>query len=665
MMKRCPECRKDYLDDSLLYCLDDGAALVQGTVTDEPATAILSGDRRSGEALTESLKTATLTGDNSLTLRLPAFLSRERLPWMLAGVLLIGLVVAVVYAVRNGRAVVTNELIRTTFYIQPPQRRSGFGQIAISPDGRNIVVASDVEGKTVLWLRPMDSLEGRPLAGTDGVVGFPFWSPDSRSIGFWVAENKLKRVDIADGTVRDLGEAPAGAGGAGCAWNRDGTVLCNGRGGFVRLPASGGVSDRLPGYDSKEDELFRWPSFLPDGKHFLFLVTNSDRTKSEVYVGSIDGSTRKLLFAADSNAIYSAKPDGKGGYLLFARGSALLAQAFDLETLSVSGEPFRVAESVRVNFNNRGYFSVSDNGTLVYDPRTDEYEGRQLTWYDRSGKELQAVGKAGPMFRFRLSPDEKLVSMSSRGTGNVNNDILVTDIARGASSRLASFPGDTPESIWSPDGKYVVWNERAGTKIRLMKKLASGAGEAEVLLESEVSGIVPSDWSSDGKFMLYTSFNNRNRDIWVLPLEGDRKPFPYIQTPSDDQSAVFSPDGKYVAYRSFESGRNEIYIQTFPASATKLPVSTNGGTAPFWARNGRELFYIASGKLMSVEIKPGDPLSVGVPQPLVDFAAVRSPRNDDYAVSNDGQRLLFISRAADAVSLPIVAILNWSAGLNR
>lgn len=665
-MKRCPECRKDYLDDSLLYCLDDGAALVQGTVSDDPPTAILSGDRRSGEDLTATLRhSGTIARSGPVTLRLPSFFSWERLPWILVALLAASLVGAVAYAVRDSREVRTNDLVKTTFYIQPPQRRAGFGQIAVSPDGRYIVVSSDVGGKTVLWLRPIDSLEGRPLAGTEGIVGFPFWSPDSRTIGFWVAENKIKRIDIADGTVRDLGEAPAGAGGAGCAWNRDGTVLCNGRGGFARLFASGGVSDRLPGYDSQQDEFLRWPSFLPDGKHFLFLVTNSDRTKSEVYVGSTDGSTRKLLFESDSNAVYSASPDGKGGYLLFARASALLAQVFDLQTLSVSGEPFRVAESVRVNINNRGYFSVSDNGTLVYDPNTDEDEGRQLTWYDRAGKEIGTVGKAGPVFRFRLSPDEKLLSMSARGNKSVNNDILVTDISRGASSRLASFPGDTPETVWSPDGKYVVWNERHGGKARLMKKLSSGAGEAEVLIESDVNGMTPSDWSPDGKFILYTSFANRNRDIWVLPLEGDRTPFPYIQTPADDQSAVFSPDGKYVAYRSYESGSNQIYIQTFPASANKWPVSTNGGISPYWARTGRELFYVQGGRLMSVEIKPGDPLTVGVPQPLVDFAAVRSPRNDDYAVSNDGQRLLFISRAAEATSPPIVAILNWSAGLNR
>jgi Tol biopolymer transport system component len=666
-MKRCPECKKDYRDDSLLYCLDDGAELVQGSMTDEPATAILSGDRASGEDLTKALHVAQTT-DNSLTLRLPAFLSLERLPWLLIALLAIALVGAIGYSFRGSRQTAqAADLVKSTFHIQPPARLAGFGQIAISPDGKNIAVTASFEGRNAIWLRPIDSLEGRRLAGTEGVVGFPFWSGDGRSIGFFIGNNKIKRIDLADGTVTELGDAPqAGAGGGiGGTWNRNGTILFNG-GAIARISATGGAAEILTGYEPEQGELFRWPSFLPDGKHFLFLRTNSDRTKSELYVGSIDGSERKLLFASDSNALYSPSPDGRAGHLIFARGTALLAQGFDPDTHALLGEPFRVAERVRVNTNSRAFIAVSDNGTLVYDPSTDEDEGRQLTWYDRAGKEIETVGKTSPILRFKLSPDERSLIMSRRGSGPIMNDLLVADIARGASSRLSSFPGEPPDAVWSPDGKFVVWNERANQKVRLVKKLASGAGETEVLFEAETGGLGPTDWSPDGRFILYHTSEGQNRDVWVLPMEGDRKPFPYIQTPFMDWSAVFSPDGKYVAYRSNESGRDEIYIQTFPASANKWPVSTNGGISPSWSRTGRDLFYVQhDGKVMSVDIKPGDPLEVGTPQPLFDIAAVRSPRTSDFAVSNDGKRLLFISRAADAVSPPIVAVLNWSAGLNR
>jgi len=622
----------------------------------------------------ESLSGSTISSGQTRTIDALLTDSREpsatrgpfnnRIGWIAAGVLLIGLVVAVVYAIRNRSVSSSSASGKMVFYVQPPPRTAGFGQIAISPDGKSIVVVASYDGTSSIWLRPIDSLEGRQLAGTDGVNGFPFWSPDSRSIGFYTTNNKLRRFDLADGTVKDLGETPQSNVGVDGTWNRDGTILCNRGGGIGRISASGGASETLPGYESQRGELLRWPRFLPDGKHFLFLSTNGDRTKSELFVGSIDSSERKLLFVSDSNAFYSSSPDGNGGHLLFVRGNALLAQGFNPDKQALLGEPFRVAERIRVNLNNRAYLSVSENSTLVYDPNTDEDEGRQLTWYDRSGKAIETVGKAGPIFRFKLSPDERSLSLSSREMGAVANDVVVTDISRGASSRLSSFAGAIPETIWSPDGKYVVWSERLGTKSRLLKKLASGVGEAEVLLELPV-GLAPTDWSPDGKFILYHTFDNNDRDIWVLPLEGTRTPVPYIQSRFMDWEAVFSPDGKYVAYRSNELGHDEIYVQTFPASSNKWPVSTNGGISPYWPRKGHELFYVQSGKLMAVEIKAGDTLSVGVPQPLFDIATVRSPRTNDYAVSNDGQRLLFISRGADAVSPPIVAILNWSAGLRR
>jgi Tol biopolymer transport system component len=668
-MKRCPECRKNYFDDSLAYCLDDGAALVQGSVTDEPATAILSGDRNSDENLTASLRTVdTSTRPNSVTFRLPAFLSRERFPWIVASVLLLGLFGTIIYIYRNPRIATLSGKGRAVLLIQSPRRNAGVGQLAISPDGRSVAVVATFEGTNRIWIRPIDSLEGRALPGTDGAGGFPFWSPDGRSIGF-LSRNKLKRIDLSDGTIRELTDVGLDVRGFGGTWNRDGVILSQQGGlGILRISASDGAHQTLPGYEARADGIDRWPAFLPDGRHFIFLTTSStDQARSDVYVGSIDSPERKLLFASDTNAFYSASPDGKDGYLLFARGGALLAQGFDPASLQVKGEPFRVAERIRVNFNNRAYFSISDEGTIVYDPTADADEERQLTWYDRTGKELQKVLQSAAIFRLRLSPDEKFVSTSRRAMGSFNNDVLVSDIARGASARLSTYAGvgDTPETIWSPDGKYVVWNEYDQGKYRLMKKLATGAGQAELLFESPVR-IYPSDWSPDGKFILYSAVDNTYKnDIWVLPLDGDRRPWLYFQSPGEDRFAVFSPDGKYIAYSS-DDGRTEIYLQTFPSSTYKRTVSTNGGSSPRWPRKGHELFYVQSdGKIMAVPITSGDPIEAGVPQPLFDIASVRSPRNDDYAVSNDGQRLLFISRGTDAASTPLVVILNWSAGLNK
>lgn len=666
-MKRCPECRKDYLDDSLLYCLDDGTPLVQGTVTDEPATAILSGDRAADEGVTAVLKgDGTTAHSGPITLRLPGFLSWERLPWMLATLLLLALVVVTVRSVRSGRSSATVEMGKVAFTLQLSGRSSGQGQISISRDGRNIAAITTVEATSMIWLRPIDSTEGRIVPGTEGAAGFPFWSPDGRSMGFQ-ASGKLKRLDLADGTVRELSDLPSDVRGFDGTWNRDGTIIYfMGGSGLFQIAASGGKPTFVPGYEQRPDGIDRWPHFLPDGKHFLFLSTGSDQAKSEVYVGSTEGTGRKLLFDSDSNAIYSPSSDGSPGHILFTRSGTLLAQGFDPNSLQLIGEPFRVAERIRVNFNSRAFFSVSDNRNLIYDASSDSEESRQITWYDRAGKSLGAVGQPGPIISLEFSPDERFLAITRRPIGAVPNDLMIFDTVRGAMSRLATTPGDSPQAIWSPDSKFVIWNDFIDGKFRILKKLASGAGEAEVLLESPVR-LYPTSWSPDGRNILYTMVDNASkRDIWVLPLDGDRKPYVYFKSPLEDRDAFFSPNGKFIVYTSEESGKDEIYVQTFPASADKWPVSTSGGFTSRWSQKGREVIYVQTGgKMMSVPVKSEDKFEAGVPQPLFDITLARAPRGDDYEVSNDGQRLMFVSRGTDGSLPPINVILNWSAGLGK
>ncbi len=666
-MKRCPECTKDYVDDSLLYCLDDGTPLVQGTVSDEPQTAILSGDRAGNEGVTAILKgDATVTNSGPITVRLPGFLSWERLPWVLAALLLMALVVMTVRSFRSYRSSASGETAKVAFTIQPPGRASGNGQISISPDGRTVAALVTVDSANVIWLRPIDSLEGQTLPATQGAQGFQIWSPDGRSIAFQAA-GKIKRVDLADGIVRDLADLPSDVRGFGGTWNLDGTIIYfQGGSGFFQIPASGGKPTFVPGYEQRVDGIDRWPNFLPDGRHFIFLCTGSDQVKSEVYLGSIDSPERKLLFESDSNAIYSPSPNGNSGNILFARGGALLAQGFDPDSQKLIGEPFRVAEQIRINFNSRAFFSVSDNGNLIYDPSAETEQSRQINWYDRSGKELGAVGKPGPITNLELSPDERFLGIARRTTGSTANDAAVIDTVRGTTLRLATTPGETPQVIWSPDSKFVIWNDFNDGKFRILKKFASGAGEAEVLLESPVR-VYPTSWSPDGRFVLYSPIDNvSKRDIWLLPLDGDRRPTLFFSTPTEDWDAFFSPDGKYIAYLSGESGKDEIYVQTFPASADKWLISTNGGASPRWSQNGRELIYVGrDGKLMSVAVKADDRFEAGVPQPLFDVTLARAVRGDDYEVSNDGQRLMFISRGTDGSLPPINVILNWPAGLGK
>ena len=664
-MKRCPECRKDYLDDTLLFCLDDGTSLVQGSVTDEPATAILSGGHRSGEALTAVLKAdGTVRQSGPVTLRLPSFLSWERLPWAIAGICLVALGVSLLFTIKNSRQPRKTEAATTSFYVSPPDKSTGFNQLTISPDGRQLAFIASSDAKSLLWLRPLDSFEARPLAGTEGVAGFPFWSFDGRSI-FFQTPGKLKRVDLADGTVQTLSDIINDIRGFGGTTAPDGTVLFfNGGTGILKITATDTKPAVLPGYEPGIDHVDRWPHFLPDGKHFLFLNTGNEQARSMVCVGSTASADRKQIVAADSNAIFTRSASG-AGFIFFVRDGALLAQGFDTETNSTMGEAFRVSEKIRVNINSRAYFSVSDNATLVYDP-FGEGEMRQMAWFDRSGKQIETIGKEALNQRLRLSPDQRFVAITRKMDDGVLNDLVILDIARGSTSRLNSADVNVTEARWSPDSSRIVFSVKKGDTWQMIQKLASGAGQQEVLLESK-DFIFPESWSPDGRSILFVKLDiTSKRDMWILPLDGGRTPFVYFKTPVEERRGVFSPDGKFVAYYSDESGRDEVYVQTFPASASKWTVSTAGGLNPVWRADGKELFYVQTdGKMMSVDVKLGSTFEAGIPKPLFDVSAARSQAANDFNVSADGQRFLFLSGLTEKGMSPLAVIVNWNPETRR
>jgi Tol biopolymer transport system component len=343
----------------------------------------------------------------------------------------------------------------------------------------------------------------------------------------------------------------------------------------------------------------------------------------------------------------------------------LLAQTFDPKTLTVTGEPKRVADQVRININSRGFFSVSDNGILVYDQFT-EVDYRQLTWFDREAKELGAVGDKAPMIQVKLSPDQKRTAVARRDPANGVFDLWVIDLARGAAARLTSGSSDVSDFVWSPDNNYIAWGFGSGQRFTVVRKLASGAGQEDILLQAD-RPISPTAWSADGKFILYTRNDLKTKnDIWVLPLEGDRNPFAFFQSPAEDQAAVFSPDGHWIAYQSSESGNPEVYVQTFPVSSGKWPISNKGGLRPRWRSDGKELFYITpEGKLMAVEIKAGSTFEPGVPSLLFDVATARALPNTPYDIAADGQRFLFISGRVDASPSSLAVVLNWTADLKK
>ncbi|HEV8366620.1 MAG TPA: protein kinase [Pyrinomonadaceae bacterium] len=593
---------------------------------------------------------------------------RARIPWIaLAAATLIAIgALAIAYSAFNAfRSRSSAELQTVRLNIIHGQRTTAFGQFAVSPDGRSVVISTLNAGRGQLWLRSLDALSARPLPNTQGAQGFPFWSPDSRAIAFGVA-GKLKKIDLADGRVTTICDMPTGdRRGFGGTWNREGAILVFVAGSILRVPATGGEPTGIPDVNivAASGAMARWPTFLPDGNHFLYLVTTPQQASSEVFVASLDGKDIRRLLTANSNAMYASSPTGEG-YLMFARGEALLAQAFDPKTLTISGEPKRVADQIGVNSNSRGFFSFSDNGILVYDQFT-ESESRQLTWFDREAKEVETLGETANINLVRLSPDQKRAAVAKRDPGMGFLDLWVVD-ARGAASRITSGPSDTSDFVWSPDNNYLAWGSSRDQRHTIVRKLASGAGQEEVLLEAD-RPVLPTDWSPDGKFILYNRNDPMTRnDIWVLPLEGDRKPFAFFQSPAADSSAVFSPDGRWVAYQSGESSIPEIYVQTFPASGDKKLVSTKGGLRPRWRGDGKELFYITpEGKMMAVEIKAGATFEPGVPNLLFDVATARTLPTTPYDVATDGRRFLFISGQLDAGQASLAVVLNWISDLKK
>jgi Tol biopolymer transport system component len=580
------------------------------------------------------------------------WLGRERLIWLAATVLLALTALGAAWAYLSRRP---EERAALRFIITPPEK--DFGRAAISPDGRSLVFQTVSEGKRQLSLRPLGDFSAHSLSGTEGGSGY-FWSPDSRSIGFF-AEGKLKKIDLMGGTTQTLCNLPTGA--RGGAWGREGVILIAAAGVIYRVPATGG--EPVPAIGGEPASGIAptsvRPYFLPDGRHFLYYGAAAQ--EAGIYLASLDGKEVSRLLTADSDGIYaaSAPGDASKGWLLFLREKALLAQPFDAGRLTLAGEPFHVADQVEPGF------SVSDTGALVYQlPRPDEVS--QLGWVDRAGAPLESVGAAGSFLGFQsLAPDGKRVAVARTEARDGKHDIYVIDLARGAESRLTFDPADDSYPIWAPDGNRIVWaSNRAGSH-QFYQKPANGVGQDEPLLQSDAP-MSPASWSADGKFLLYhRSDPKTDVDVWVLPLEGDRKPFPFLQTPFRETDARFSPDGRWIAYRSNESGRPEVYVQTFPAGGGKWQVSTNGGQQPQWRGDGKELFYVSTDrKLMAVDVKRGATFEAGLPKALFDFEAAKA-HNLGYATSADGRRFLLLRTLQEPSPAPFSVVVNWTAEAPR
>jgi Tol biopolymer transport system component len=530
----------------------------------------------------------------------------------------------------------------------------------VSPDGTRVVfAATTADGVRRLWVRPLNSIEASPLNETEGAQN-PFWSADSRSVGYF-SGGQLRKFDIADGSGATLCAAPQAAGGT---WNAEGVIVFSSEGQLRRVSATGGVASLLGGMNGRrEGSTLAYPTFLPDGRHLLYLDTGSGGVgEAAIYGADLDSSDRTLVLrAAASNALYSR------GYLFFLRDTTLVAQPFDVAGLMLSGNPVPVAENVQRTLLGApsASFSVSDRVIAYRTSVGARGLPTQMTWFDRTGKVLGIVGEQADYADVELSPDgtHAIVSELDPGTGR---DIWVFDLARGIPTRFTADPADEFASVWSPDGSQIVFSSRRKGYFDLYQKASSGAGpEQEVLTDNRDK--FPLGWSPDGRLLLYSAGNlsivGNQGDLLALPMTGDRKPFPVLSTPFNEFPGRLSPDGRWLAYASNESGRSEIYVTSFPGASGKWRVSTSGGNWPRWRRDGREIFFLSnSTKLMAAEVNgQGDRFSVGAEHLLFEARWPLGARTA-FDVAPDG-RILGATRLEQITGTPITLIVNWLADL--
>ena len=524
---------------------------------------------------------------------------------------------------------------------------------ALSPDGRQIVFVAATNGPPRLWLRRLDKGDGQPIAGTDGAV-YPFWSPDSRAIGFF-ASNKLYRLDINGGLPQVLANVADGRGGA---WNADGTIVFAriGFGPLWRISASGGEPTVVTALDPPHQTSHLFPQFLPDGHHFLFYARGTPEA-SGIYLGSLDGGQPKRLTAADRSGVYM-----NPGWLLFVQQGTLVARRLEVSRGDLAGDPVTVADRV-VALSG---LSASVDGLVAY---TAGQAGlRHLTWIDRTGKSstsgaLDANTGGGP----DLSPDDRRVAIDR--TVQNNRDIWVSDFVRGSFTRFTVDPGLDQFPLWSPDGARIAFSSNRKGTLNLYLKPTSGASAEELLLETP-NPKGPQDWSKDGRFLLYVEVDPKtSSDLWTLEMTGSEHTRRAVaNSPFDERNAQFSPDGRWVAYQTNESGQFQIAVQAFPVAGGKWQVSTGGGSQPRWRADGKELYFIApDGKMMAAAVAASvSTFDAEAPVALfptqITGGGAANVQKPAYAVARDGR---FLVNVEEAPTAPITLLLNWKPPSTR
>jgi serine/threonine protein kinase len=527
---------------------------------------------------------------------------------------------------------------------------------AISPDGKMIAFTATGNGRIKLWIRPLDSVVARELPGTDGAVE-PFWSPDSQSIGFFSGD-KLLRTTPSGNQPTEISRIalPRGA-----SWNGDSVILFSTPAGLSRVPASGGTPQPVTKIDfanGADDN--RWPQFLPDGKRFLFHIGGSKPHVGGTYLGWLDDSHAPVLLIENPTVARFAPAPGGRGYLVWAHESVFTAQGFDVGRARMVGEPLAIT-GIALNISpGQGVagFSLSDEGTLVTDAESNRY---QLTWFDHNGKVLATVGEPDAFLNLRISPDGNRAAVSLADPRG-NRDAWLFDLARGIRSRLTS-DNHGYMFAWSPDSQRLVLV--GPNQSSAVLRNANGTGTETPFFNSP-GPLFVSDWSPDGKFLLYSDpLPSATADLMLLPVTGEQKPLAYVVPKFQERHGQFSPDGNWVAYASLESGRYEIYVQSYPSGKAKFQVTKDGGAFPRSRRDSKELFYFdGANRIASVPLRQAkNGFEFGEPSAIVRGVEPTGPFAFPYDVAPDGKRVLALAPSSGPSAMTVV--INWQEKLKR
>ena len=602
----------------------------------------------------------------------------SRLPWAVS--LALALTLGTMASVNYRQEPPIEKAVR--FQVAAPEKYSLIGAPVVSPDGRSVAfVARDVNSRLTVWVRPLDSLEAKEITSPNEEGAFdPFWSPDSRFVGY-AADGKLKKVAVTGGAPQVLCDVAAVF--TGATWNPDGVIVFGlwsstaGRSGLWSVRDSGGVPEQLAAIPPPDDAGAGFafsPTFLPDGEHLLYVQYSAETAAASsfgVYLGSVAGirsqQPPRRVLSASSQVIFAPSPaDRNRGHLLFLQGNVLNAQPFDTSTLELTGDPIALVAATgagapgqgEAGRSNRGFFSASANGVLVFRPGSASRQ--QLTWLDRRGTALGTVGEPGGYSEIDLSPDGK------RLAGVRDGDIWIIDLERNVTARFTLDAAGNRAPVWSRDGTRLAFESQRDGKRTIVVKAADGGSQQSVYAGDEQSS--PSDFAPDGQALVFTATRKTGTDVLLLPLAAGFTPTPparaLVNTQFQEGQGKISPDGRWMVYASGESGRNEAYVRPFPTGDAKWLVSKGTGVEFRWRGDNREVYYRSGDHLMAVEIRPGATFQPGQPRELFQAPIVGAGgfnRNPSYVVTPDGQKFLALLAPTANLSDAMTVVLNWQA----